>query len=156
MNAKELVAKLARHPVVVSDMAMQVQLGLPYLEKRNGRLCIFFKPHHEAVQNDSIAFYAPQYEIAWVIPFDRLISFNNLLYSSDVDLENPVQTISICEYAKRGTFLVEELYRECSRVLSIYETDGTVSDVTVKKYQKIYFEVVRDLELEAVYGDGYV
>lgn len=156
MNAKELVAKLARHPVVVSDMAMQVQLGLPYLEKRNGRLCISFKPHHEAVQNDSIAFYAPQYEIAWVIPSERLISFDNLLYSSDVDLENPVQTVRVCDYAMRGTYLVEELYRACSRVLSIQETDGTVSDVTLKKYQKFYFETVRDLELEAVYGDGCV
>ena len=86
MNAKELVAQLARHPVVSSDMAMQMQLGLPYLEKRNGKLCISFKPHQEVLQDGMISFFAPQYEIAWVYPFNRLIHFDNLLYSSSVPL----------------------------------------------------------------------
>lgn len=156
MNAKELVTQLARHPVVASDMAMQVQLGLPYLEKRNGKLCISFKPHQEVLHDETIAFFAPQYEIAWVYPFNRLIHFDNLLYSTAVDLVKPVQTIRVRDYAMRGTFLVEELYRECSRVLSIQESDGTVSDITLRKYRKAYFEVVRELGLEGVYGDGCV
>ena len=76
MDAKEVVKKLSQHPVVTSDMAMQVQLGLPYLERRNGKLCISFKPHVERVNGENIEFFKPQYEIAWVYPFNHLITFS--------------------------------------------------------------------------------
>lgn len=156
MDAKEVVKKLSQHPVVTNDMSMQIQLGLPYLERRNGKLCISFKPHIERLDRDNIEFFSPVYEIAWVYPFEHLIAFENLTYSQNIDLTAPVTKISLKNYGSHGVYMVEHLYEKCTRVLSFQEKDGNVSDLSIKKYQQAYCEVVRDLELEAVYGDNCV
>ena len=156
MDAKEVIKKLSQHPVVTNDMAMQIQLGLPYLEKRNGKLCISFEPHVERLNGEKIDFYKPQYSIAWVYPFDRLIFFQNLSYSDNIGLTEPVVSISLKDYSRHGVYMVEQLYEKCTRVLTFQEKDGKVSDLSLKKYQQAFNEVVRDLGLEAVYGDGCV
>lgn len=153
MDANELVKKLSHHPVVTSDMAMQVQLGLPYLEKRKGSLCISFKPHREAIRDGMLEFYPPVYEIAWVYPSNRLIRFENLAYSQDIDVTEPVQRIRPEIYAGRCRYIITELYEKCSRVLALQEQNGDVSDITLKKYQHSYAEAVRDLGLTLVYGE---
>lgn len=152
MDARELVKRLSRHPVATSDMTMQVQLGLPYLERRNGKLCVSFKPHVEMVNGENIEFYRHQYEIAWVYPFNHMISFENLAYSQNIDLAAPVSEMPLSHYSKHGVFVVEELYKKCTRVLAFQEKDGEVSDLSLRKYQQAYYEVVRDLGLDAVYG----
>lgn len=152
MDAKEIVKTLALHPVVFSDMSMQMQLGLPYLEKKKGKLCISFKPHKEMLHDDKILFFAPQYELAWVYPFNKLIHFDNLLYSSSVNVSIPVAETKIDDYAKLAPYVSDELYNECSRLLSAYEEEGTVSDVAVRRYQCAYYDTVQELGLEAVYG----
>lgn len=154
MDAKEVVKKLSQHPVMTNDMAMQIQLGFPYLEKSNGKLCISFKPHMERLDGDNIGFYRPQYSIKWVYPFEHLISFENLGYSQSIDLTVPVAKIPMKIYSRHGVYMVEQLYEKCTRVLSFQEMDGRISDLTLKKYQQAYYEVVQELGLEAVYGDG--
>lgn len=156
MDAREVVKKLSQHPVVTNDMAMQVQLGLPYLERRNGKLCISFKPHAERLNGEHIEFYNPQYEIAWAYPFVHLISFQNLRYSQNLQLAAPVAQIPLKYYSKYGVYMVEQLYESCTRVLTFQERDGKVSDLSLRKYHQAYYEVVRDLGLETVYGDGCV
>lgn len=153
MDAKELVKKLSRHPVVTSEMAMQVQLGLPYLEKRKDLLCISFKPHREAIREGMLEFYPPVYEIAWVYPFNHLIRFENISYFREINLSEPVQSIHPEVYAGRCKYIMAELYEKCSRVLAIQEQNGDVSDITLKKYQQAYAEAVRDLGLTLVYGE---
>ena len=153
MDALELVKRLSFDPVVETHMAMQVQLGLPYLEKRNDRLCIRFLAHREDCLQGRIDFYAPQYKIAWVYPFHQLISFENCLYSGDLQLSAPLCTVDAARFASRGRYILLDLYEQCSRVLSMQERDGTVSDVTLRRYQKAFFEAVRELGLTAVYGE---
>lgn len=153
MDAKELVSRLAQHSLVKSEMPLQIQLGLPYLEIRGGKLCISFKPHRELCNNGRIDFYPQQYEIAWVYPFHKVIRFSNLAYERDLDASQPVGSISLDRMAGGGKYLLEELYAACSRVLSYWERDGQVSDVMLKKYQRLYFEIAEQLQLSALYGE---
>ena len=154
MDAKELVKQLAKHPVVVSDMSMQVQLGIPFLDKNKDRLCISFKPHMEKLIGERIEFYRPQYEISWVYPFKHLVSFLDLDYVQSIDANIPEMTISLEHFRKKGIFLITKLYEECTRVLTLQEKDGKVSDVTLNRYQQLYYEVVQELGLNSIYGDG--
>lgn len=153
MDALELVKKLSSHPVVEENMVMQVQLGLPYLEKRNGKLCIRFLPHREDYRDGEISFFAPQYKITWVYPFHRLISFENCLYYGEPDLSGPVCTLSAERFAGRGRYILLDLYAQCSRVLTLQERDGEVSEVTLNRYRKAFYEAVRELGLTKVYGE---
>lgn len=156
MDARKLLKKLSSHPAVACDMALQVQLGLPYLEKKNNRLCISFMPHVESLDGEDILFFAPQYHITWVYPFEHVVYFEDLSYSRNMDAGNPVYTESLSKYAKRGKYVLNGLFDECTRVLSIQEKNGMVSDVTVQKYQKTYFDAVQALGLTSVYGGGSV
>lgn len=153
MDAREVVKKLSQHPVVTNDMAMQVQLGLPYLERKNGELCISFKPHTERLNGEDVEFYKPQYEITWVYPFNHLISFENLCYSQNIDLTTPIAKMPLKYYSRHGVYMVEQLYEKCTRVLTFQEKDGDVSELSLRKYQRAYYETVRDLGLGSVYGD---
>ena len=153
MNAMEMMEKLTRHPVVRANIGMQMQLGLPYMEKRNGKLCVTFLPHREACRDGVMEFFAPQYKITWVYPFDRVVFFENCLYTEDPTLPQIVHTIPVNRYAERGRFLLKDIYEQCGNVLAVYERDKKVSDVTLRKYQKVYFETVQELGLTGVYGE---
>lgn len=153
MDALELVKKLSAHRIVEENMSMQVQLGLPYLEKRNGKLCIRFLAHREDYRDGEITFYAPQYIVAWVYPFHQLISFENCLYYGKPELSEPVCVLSAGRFAGRGRYILLDLYEQCSRVLSMQERDGTVSEVTLDRYRKAFYEEVRELGLTKVYGE---
>lgn len=153
MDAKELVKKLAQHPLAKSDMPLQVQLGLPYLEKRGGKLCISFKPHRELCVDGKIAFYPQQYEIAWAYPFEKVIHFSNLSYEKEIDASKPVACVSLDRMAGGGKYLLEELYSGCSRVITFWEQEGKVSDVMLRKYQRLYYETAGQLGLSALYGE---
>lgn len=153
MNAMEMMEKLARHPVVRTSVGMQMQLGIPYLEKKNGKLCVSVLPHREECRDGAMLFYAPQYRITWVYPFERIVFFENSLYSgSDMNPE-VVHSISVDRYAERGRFLMKDLYEQCGGVLAVYERDKSVSDVTLRRYQKAYFETAEALGLTGVYGE---
>lgn len=153
MDAKELVGKLTQHSLVKAEMPLQVQLGLPYLELKAGKLCISFKPHRELCNNGIIEFYPQQYEITWVYPFHKVIRFSNLSYEKDIDASKFVGSISLSRMASRGKYLIDELYEACGRVISFWERDGQVSDVMLKKYQRLYYETAEQLQLSALYGE---
>lgn len=153
MNANEMMEKLARSPAVHANIGMQMQLGLPYLEKKNGKLCVSFLPHREECRDNAMQFFTPQYKITWVYPFDRIVFFENSLYGDEPVVPQLVQTIPLERYAQRGKYILLDLFEQCSRVLSMQERDGDVSDVTLKRYQKAYYEAVQELGLTKVYGD---
>lgn len=153
MNAVEMMNKLSMHPVVRADMVMQVQLGLPFLEKRMDKLCVSVLPHREEYREGCVKSYLPQYKAVWVYPFDKLIAFENTAYFCPVDLSRPVSSVTAEKYALRGKYILNELYEQCSGVLAAYERNGTVSDVALRRYQRAYYEAVRELDLTAVYGE---
>ena len=51
-----------------------------------------------------------------------------------------------------GSYLIGELYNECSRVLNEMEKNGTVSDLSLEYCQKAYFNTVKQLGLTPLYG----
>lgn len=151
MDAAEVIKNLAQSHIVQSEISMQMQLGLPYLEKRNGRLCISFKPHREKYDNGNIEVFAQQYEISWAYPFAHIASYRNLSLCRSMDVSHPIAVISGRKMLSAGKYAIGELYRECSRVLSFQEKEGGVSDVMVKNYQKKYRQTAEMLGLSVLY-----
>lgn len=151
-----MIRMLSKHPVVTLDMAMEVQLGLPYLEKKNGTLCICFKPHRQIQEDGIVSFYSPQYALTWVYPFRRLVSFRNLYFFEGIVPEKPVCQLELQDYARRGSYYIAELFKQCGWVISEMEQYGTVSDTAVRSYQKYFFGTVGRLGLEAVYGKEWL
>ena len=153
MDALELINKLSAHPAVEENMSLQAQLGLPWLEKRNGRLCVCFRAHREDYRDGHIDFYAPQYDLVWTYPGLHLVFFENRLYRNAPDLTAPVCSLPAQRFAGRGRYLLSELYDQCSRILELQDRDGTVSEVTLHRYQQTFFETVRELELTDIYKE---
>ena len=153
MNASEMMEKLAHHSVVSGNVGMQMQLGLPWFEKRNGKLCVSLLPHREDCRDGNVEFFAPQYRITWVYPFDRIVFFENSRYYGQSEVPQVIHRVPVERYVQRGRFLIKDLYEQCSRVLAVYERGQDVSDVTLCKYRKAYFETVRDLGLTGIYGE---
>ena len=54
MNSENIVKELMNHPVIRTELPMQMLLGLPGLEKKAGRLCISCKPPREENQDGKV------------------------------------------------------------------------------------------------------
>jgi hypothetical protein len=154
MNSLNIVKEIVSNTTLRENMSLQMQLGLPYLEKKNNRLCMSFKPHMEKYVDGNIEYYAPQYDLELVYPFKKIIRFINLSYEITVDISAPVAKVDAKELSSVGAGYVNELYDACTRVLEFQEQDGKVSDVSIKKYQKSYYDTVKKLGLTALYGSS--
>ena len=152
MDTGELLHKLANSEIVQAEIPLGLQLGMPWLEKRNGRLCICFLPHKEELNDKIICYYPPQLEIAWVWPFEHLASFHRMTLERSIDMEKPICTLSVNRLLTTGKFGMDELYRECTTILNLMDNNGTVSDAWVGSYQNKYRKLMDTLGLEAVYG----
>ena len=151
MDALKLAEQLSQRDIVKAEIPLGLQLGLPWLEKRNERLCICFLPHREAYQQDCICYYAPQFELAWVWPFEHLASFRNLTLEGAVDVTQPLCTIHVNRLLSVGKYGMDELYGECSKILTILEETGTISGAWIRAYQKKYLNLVETLDLTKLY-----
>lgn len=152
MDAIKLMEKLAQHPLVLNQLPLQMQLGLPNLEKKRGELCICFMPHREDYSEHRLEIYPAQYILQFVYPFDKVICFRSLLYEKELELSKPLCTLDADYLAARGKYNMNELYAECGRVLTAREKNGSVSDVMLANYQKLYFDVLKRMGLTQVYG----
>lgn len=152
MDAMELMERLSQHPLVLSQLPLQMQLGLPYLAKKRGELCMRFIPHRENFADNRLEIYSGQYILEFVYPFEKIICFRNLLYEGGVDLSSPIASMTPEFLAARGKYCLNELYSECSRVLTAREKTGSVSDVMIANYQKIYSSTWKRMGLEQLYG----
>lgn len=150
MDAVEIVKKISNHYLVENDIAIQMQLGFPYLEKKGDMLYMSFKPHKEVYQKGKIDFYTPQYKIVFVFPFDHVVYFEKFSYKGAFSPEH-VTFISDDDMLSIGQYLIDELFDACSRVLTFWEETGTVSDLIVSKYQEQYKRTVGRLNLQEVY-----
>lgn len=151
MEALELVEKLSQSDIIASELPLGLQLGLPWLEERNGRLCIRFLPHREEYVENCICYYAPQFEIAWVWPFAHLASFRNLTLEGTVNVSQPLCTISVDRLLSVGKFGMDELYDECSKILTIRDETGTITSAWIRAYQKKYLNLIETLDLTELY-----
>lgn len=152
MDAIELMDRLSQHPLVLSQLPLQMQLGLPYLEKKRDELCMRFIPHRENFTNHRLEIYPGQYILEFVYPFEKIICFRNLLYETEIDLSAPLCSMTPEFLAARGKYNLNEIYNECSRVLTAREKTGSVSDVMIANYQKLYDSISRRIGLERLYG----
>lgn len=150
MDAVEIVKKISSHYLVTHDMPLQIQLGFPYLEKKNGMLYMSFKAHKEVYRTGSIEFYMPQFELVLSFPFEHVISFRMLENESNKPAE-VVVTVTEKQMLSTGQYLIKELYNSCSRALTFWEETGSVSDLIIAKYQEQYKETVNALNLQEVY-----
>lgn len=152
MDAIELMDRLAQHPLVLSQLPLQMQLGLPYLEKKRGELCIRLIPHRENFVNHQLEIYAGQYILEFVYPFEKVVCFRNLLYEREIDLAAPLCCMEPGFLAAKGKYNLSELYAECSRVLTAREKTGNVSDIMIANYQKQYNSIANRMGLGQLYG----
>ncbi len=152
MDARKLMDDLADTALVRDEIAMQVQLGLPWLSMRGGELCVSFKPHREDYNGGKIRYYAPQYEAAWTYPFVHAVLFRDLAYSDEApDLSAPLAELDGQWMLRIGAAYLDELYNACSRVLTFREENGMVTDVVLRRYQEIYRKTAANMGLEALY-----
>ncbi len=152
MDTLETLHKLANSDIVQAEIPLGLQLGLPWLEKRNGKLCICFIPHREELDGETILYYSPQFEIAWVWPFEHLASFRRLTLDRPIDMEKPVCSVDVNRLVSAGKYGMDELYRECTKILNLMEKNGTVTDAWISSYQKKYRKLTGTLSLETVYS----
>lgn len=154
MKSGELMKELANHPMLKSQMSMQMQLGLPYLEKKNDKLCVSFKPHRQEYKDGKLLYYPHQYEVTFVYPFKKIVYFSVLAYQGSINESGPVCRQDAEWMLHMGNHAVAELYDACDRVLGFQEKDKKVSNVSIDKYQKLYWNTVEKLGLTDLYKDG--
>lgn len=153
MDAKILMDKLSASPFVQAELPMSMQLGLPYLDKRGGELCISFRPHREEILDGQLTLFPQIFELAWVYPFSHVILFRNLLYETPIDTKTPVCSCSCDWLLGIGKYSMNALYEACSEVLSFREETGSVNDAVLSKYQETYWKTIQRLGLERFYGN---
>ena len=151
MEARELMKKLALHPVTQTSMTLGMQLGLPWLEKKKGMLLLSFKPHKETYESDGVAFYPQQYEITWAYPFTKIVLFRDLTMESEIDAHTPICIIGHDRMLSSVKYRLNELYGECTQVLTVWDEKGEVPDAMLRSYQKKSRETIELLGLEALY-----
>lgn len=152
MEAKQVIDQLANTSLVRGEIAMQMQLGLPWLSMRSGELCISFKPHREDFDGSTIRCYPPQYEIAWVYPFVHVTLFRDLAYTDEgPDLSAPLAELDAQWMLSIGKAYLQELYDACTHVLTFREENGTVTNVVLHRYQELYHKTAVRMGLEALY-----
>lgn len=152
MDAIDVMKQISRHYIVQSQMSMNMQLGLPYLCRKNNKLCMCFKPHKEVYKEGYVEFYPQQYILEFVYPFEHVINFQNIMFEKHINIFEPVVCLTINKMTGAGSYLIGELYNECSRVLNEMEKNGTVSDLSLEYCQKAYFNTVKQLGLTPLYG----
>ena len=109
MNSLKIIKEIVSNTTLKENMSLQMQLGLPFLDKKNNRLCMSFKPHLEKYADGNIEYYAPQYDLELVYPFKKIIKFINLSYEMTVDTVVPVAKVDAKELSSVGVGYMNEL-----------------------------------------------
>ena len=153
MEMRQIVEAVAQSSFVCENIAMSVQLGLPYLDKMGNRLCLRFLPHKQMLQGQQVLFFQPQYELVLVYPFTQVVRFSNLTATQNRPAPEPVCCVDKQFYLSEASYAITELYEACDRVLSFQEQDGSVSDSSIQRCQAAFWETVEALELIPVYTE---
>ncbi|MCC8104180.1 MAG: hypothetical protein LIP11_18640 [Clostridiales bacterium] len=137
---------------LLEALGMKAKLGIPYMENQNGELHLRFRPHREEYENQGIELYAQQYDLECGYPSGNIIRFEDLTGGSAFDGSAPVCKMDARLLASEGKYLLEDLRKTFFCVLENQREDGSIPDVSVKRYQKQYWKTVRELGLSQIYG----
>lgn len=158
MIIHDIERELLRHPLIMGEMGIQMQLGLPWLYRHSQDLCLCYKPHREVYQDDKLWIYGAQYELCLVYPSRHIIRFVNLYYERGCRKTEPVCGIKGQWMMKEGRQYLDKLYMECSRVLQVW-TDGdegeerASKEAAILQYQSLFKETAERLGLLTLYGE---
>ena len=172
MITHDIERELLRHPLIMGEMGIQMQLGLPWLYRHREDLCLCYKPHREVYQDDTLWIYGAQYELCLVYPSRHIIRFVNLYYERGCRKAEPVCGINGQWMMKEGRQYLEKLYMECSRALQVW-TDGdegeertgretregreeekrASKEAAILQYQSLFKETAERLGLLTLYGE---
>lgn len=151
MDSLKFIEDLSRHAVVRNDMDICMQLGFPLLQKKGDILLVSFKAHKQASHNGAMEYYEPVYEITWAYPSGKLVYFKDLYLESDRDFKKPLHTIDGKILSSKAKYLYNEIYDECTRCFDFWDKNGTLSDLTVKKYNSMLQQNIKQLGLDCIY-----
>lgn len=143
---------LMRHPLVMEELGIQMQLGLPWLYCRGHNLCLYYKPHREVYRHETLWIYDAQYELGIIYPSRHIIRFVNLYFERNCNTAEPVCEIGGDWMIKEGRQYLDTLYSECSRVLELWE-EGKGCEAALLQYQALFKETAAKLGLMALYGE---
>lgn len=153
MDARLLIKELSLSQFVQMEIPLSMQLGLPYLELKQGELCISFRPHREEIVDGKFTLFPQIYELTWIYPFKHIILFRNLLYEAWKDTCSPVCSCSSDWLLGIGKYSLDGLYDACSEVLMFREETGTINEAVVGRYQEIYRKTIQRLGMDQFYLD---
>ncbi len=149
MNATKLMKEIYLRPVIQQDVSMQVQLGLPRVIWKNGRLMLRFLPHEEKFDNGVMTYYPAMYDITFDYPSMKLIAFSNLAVLENVS-NLPIASLEISFLLGKYKNDSEELYRQLSELLEAY-SQKKLTDKKINEYNACFDRLIISSGLQEIY-----
>lgn len=151
MKLEKFVDNFMTSDFVKSELPIQMQLGIPYLFKRNNQLCIAFFPHREEYADNAINFYEKQYSLEVLYPSCKVLKFVDLIYDNQLQTVKKTKTIETVHFINNGKQIINKLYDLGSKILNFYDRYGKVSDIQTEEYQMLFSDTVEKLGLSELY-----
>lgn len=152
MNAADFVNQITQSPVVLNEIPMGLDMGLPQLRVVNGGVCFQFYMHNEELENGQIVMGPVKYEVGFFYPSGRLASFECLSQTHVGEKASAVCAVNADIYATYGMQMIDELYETCTWALDICERSGGISELAIRKYNEKLREMIHTFKLEPLYG----
>lgn len=151
MKTNEFIDKFAASDFVRNELPLQMQLGLPYLFKKNNRLYVKFFPHKENFAEGHIEIYERQYSLEVVYPSCRVVKFVDLIYDEKIQSAKKIKDTDAECVLKNWKYVINGIYDSCSEILDFYDRNGKVADFQIEKYQIAFADAVERLGLSELY-----
>lgn len=150
MNALKLMKEIYLHPVIQQNVSMQVQLGLPGVLWRNGRLMLRFLPHEEKLDSGVMTYAPPMYDITFDYPSMKLIEFRNLSVMNPDRQNTPAARCELSYLLGAYKKDSEELYRLLSLLLEAF-SDKELDQEQVDSYNRYLDRLITQSGLQEIY-----
>lgn len=152
MKINDFIDKFMASDFVKTELPIQIQLGIPYLFKRNNQLCVMFCPHKEEYFENSVAIYEKQYLLEVIYPSCKVMKFVDLIHDNKIQSVKKIKETDVSWLTNYGKYIINNLYDSLSEILEFYDRNGKVSDMQIKEYQKNFDDAIERLGLSELYG----
>ena len=143
---------LLSHPVIRSEVAVEMQMGFPFLYQDQGKLCLRYLPHREVVEDGRLVFYAPAYRLEMCYPFKHFMGFVNYALSGNVHGGEGIAEVALDWMLENARRDVEQLYGSCDAVLDEQVRLGGVRPETMDMHHQAFEACVEKMGLRGIYG----
>lgn len=150
MNANMILDQLLLHPVFLMDLPENMKIGLPMLERKNGRVLIRCRVHEEKFNGDNYEIYPAAAELNFDLDTLNLLSFHNYMILDGADVSRPVASPDGDYMSGSGKDILDEVIRALGETLEKLDA-GEFPEDPVAQYQEIFYAAVRVFGLEALY-----